>query len=104
MVGSACLLPRIITLTLLAVNADLKFNGLWKPIIEHFTDEDEEVVLRACWVCGTAVQVSRVFTRTSHHADPYSLAEQRPGSDGRSSPSFSAIAPSRLHTDLPARL
>lgn len=37
---------------------DLKFNGLWKPIIDHLTDEDEEVVLRACWVCGTAVQVS----------------------------------------------
>ncbi|KAK4703460.1 hsp70-interacting protein, partial [Phenoliferia sp. Uapishka_3] len=35
---------------------DLKFNGLWKPIFGFVTDENDEVALRACWVCGTAVQ------------------------------------------------
>ncbi|KAL8278726.1 hypothetical protein RQP46_008795 [Phenoliferia psychrophenolica] len=35
---------------------DLKFNKLWEPIFSHVTDPNDEVALRACWVCGTAVQ------------------------------------------------
>ncbi|GAA5948716.1 hypothetical protein JCM21900_005271 [Sporobolomyces salmonicolor] len=35
---------------------DLKSCGLWPPIVKHLTDADDEVVMRACWVCGTAVQ------------------------------------------------
>ncbi|GAA5913138.1 hypothetical protein JCM5296_007545 [Sporobolomyces johnsonii] len=35
---------------------DLKSCGLWQPIVKHLTDLDDEVVMRACWVCGTAVQ------------------------------------------------
>lgn len=36
---------------------DLKSIGGWQPIVKHLTDPDDEIVLRACWVCGTAVQV-----------------------------------------------
>jgi hsp70-interacting protein len=32
--------------------------GLWQTIVAHLTDSDDEVVMHACWVCGTAVQVS----------------------------------------------
>ncbi|GAA5884502.1 hypothetical protein JCM6882_005278 [Rhodosporidiobolus microsporus] len=35
---------------------DLQNMGLWQPIVKHLTDSDDEVVKRACWVCGTAVQ------------------------------------------------
>ncbi|GAA5981424.1 hypothetical protein JCM5350_004060 [Sporobolomyces pararoseus] len=35
---------------------DLKSIGGWQPIVKHLTDSDDEIVLRACWVCGTAVQ------------------------------------------------
>lgn len=35
---------------------DLKSIGAWKPIVSHLTDPDDEIVMRACWVCGTAVQ------------------------------------------------
>ncbi|GAA5881054.1 hypothetical protein JCM8547_001584 [Rhodosporidiobolus lusitaniae] len=35
---------------------DLQNMGLWPRIVKHLTDSDEEVVKRACWVCGTAVQ------------------------------------------------
>ncbi|GAA6037901.1 hypothetical protein JCM8097_009481 [Rhodosporidiobolus ruineniae] len=35
---------------------NLKNMGLWQPIVKHLTDADDEVVKRACWVCGTAVQ------------------------------------------------
>ncbi|GAA5884824.1 hypothetical protein JCM16303_007288 [Sporobolomyces ruberrimus] len=35
---------------------DLKSIGGWQPIVKHLTDSDDEVVLRACWVAGTAVQ------------------------------------------------
>lgn len=38
-------------------SADLKFLNLWVPIFKYTTDSDEEIALRACWVCGTAVQV-----------------------------------------------
>lgn len=36
---------------------DLKFLKLWTPIVKHLSDEEDEVRMRACWVCGTAVQV-----------------------------------------------
>ncbi|BGP14572.1 hypothetical protein JCM10213_001921 [Rhodosporidiobolus nylandii] len=35
---------------------NLQNMNLWQPIIKHLTDADDEVVKRACWVCGTAVQ------------------------------------------------
>ncbi|SCV74247.1 BQ2448_6679 [Microbotryum intermedium] len=35
---------------------DMQNLGLWKPIVAHLTDDDSDVVMRACWVCGTAVQ------------------------------------------------
>ncbi|GAA5821245.1 hypothetical protein JCM11251_004531 [Rhodosporidiobolus azoricus] len=35
---------------------DLQNMGLWQPIVKHLTDVDDEIVKRACWVCGTAVQ------------------------------------------------
>ncbi|SCZ98828.1 BZ3500_MvSof-1268-A1-R1_Chr3-1g05647 [Microbotryum saponariae] len=35
---------------------DMQNLGLWKPIVAHLTDDDTDVVMRACWVCGTAVQ------------------------------------------------
>ncbi|GAA5914318.1 Hsp70 nucleotide exchange factor FES1 [Sporobolomyces salmoneus] len=35
---------------------DLKSIGGWEPIVKHLSDPDDEIVLRACWVCGTAVQ------------------------------------------------
>ncbi|GAA6002264.1 hypothetical protein JCM10207_003153 [Rhodosporidiobolus poonsookiae] len=35
---------------------NLKAMNLWAPIVKHLTDADDEVVKRACWVCGTAVQ------------------------------------------------
>lgn len=37
---------------------DLANMGLWQTIVAHLTDSDDEVVMHACWVCGTAVQVS----------------------------------------------
>lgn len=57
-------------------NADLKFLALWKPILKHVTDPDDEIALRACWVCGTAVQVSPLFASSSSRcweADPISM-------------------------------
>jgi hypothetical protein len=36
---------------------DLKFLRLWAPVVKHLSDDDEEIVTKACWVCGTAVQV-----------------------------------------------
>ncbi|GAA6003102.1 Hsp70 nucleotide exchange factor FES1 [Rhodotorula paludigena] len=35
---------------------DLQNMGLWDPIIKHLTSDDDETVMYACWVCGTAVQ------------------------------------------------
>ncbi|KDE07319.1 hypothetical protein MVLG_02363 [Microbotryum lychnidis-dioicae p1A1 Lamole] len=35
---------------------DMQNLGLWKPVVAHLTDDDTDVVMRACWVCGTAVQ------------------------------------------------
>ncbi|GAA6058756.1 hypothetical protein JCM10212_001872 [Sporobolomyces blumeae] len=35
---------------------DLKSIGGWPIIVKHLTNADDEVVMRACWVCGTAVQ------------------------------------------------
>ncbi|GAA6010181.1 hypothetical protein JCM11491_005379 [Sporobolomyces phaffii] len=35
---------------------DLKSIGGWPTIVKHLTDSDDEIVLRACWVAGTAVQ------------------------------------------------
>ncbi|GAA5936029.1 Hsp70 nucleotide exchange factor FES1 [Sporobolomyces koalae] len=36
---------------------DLKSIGGWQPIVKHLSSsEDDEVVMNACWVCGTAVQ------------------------------------------------
>jgi hypothetical protein len=41
---------------LFSCSADMQNMGLWQPIVKHLTDADDEVVKRACWVCGTAVQ------------------------------------------------
>ncbi|KAK4058391.1 hsp70 nucleotide exchange factor fes1 [Microbotryomycetes sp. JL221] len=35
---------------------DLKNLGLWPRITKHLTSDDDQVLMRACWVCGTAVQ------------------------------------------------
>ncbi|KAI5477111.1 nucleotide exchange factor SIL1 [Pseudohyphozyma bogoriensis] len=35
---------------------NLKVLNLWEPIVKHLTDSDEDIVMRACWVCGTAIQ------------------------------------------------
>ncbi|KAM0788372.1 hypothetical protein ACM66B_001512 [Microbotryomycetes sp. NB124-2] len=35
---------------------DLKNLGLWPRITKHLTSDDDDVLMRACWVCGTAVQ------------------------------------------------
>lgn len=40
---------------------DLKFLKLWTPIIAALSDEVDDIRMRACWVCGTAVQVSSPF-------------------------------------------
>ncbi|KAM0754528.1 ARM repeat-containing protein [Meredithblackwellia eburnea MCA 4105] len=49
---------------------DLRSLGLWKPIASHLTDDDEEVVLRACWVCGTAVQNNPKSLESFLQTDP----------------------------------
>ncbi|KAK4051859.1 hsp70 nucleotide exchange factor fes1 [Microbotryomycetes sp. JL201] len=38
---------------------DLKNLGLWPRITKHLTSDDDDVLMRACWVCGTAVQQYR---------------------------------------------
>lgn len=45
-----------LSLTLTAT--DLKNMNLWRPITDFLDDPEEDMRLQACWVLGTAVQVS----------------------------------------------
>ena len=85
------------TLTLaLRSPADLQNMGLWPVILKYLSHDDDEQVMFACWVCGTATQVRCARSLLSSSllvADLVlaALAEQPQGAKGRASTSLLSL-------------
>ncbi|BGP38605.1 hsp70 nucleotide exchange factor fes1 [Rhodotorula kratochvilovae] len=82
---------------------DLQNMGLWPVILKHLANDDDEQVMFACWVCGTATQNNPRAQKAFFDHDPLpaisSIIQSSSASSGTRAKAMYALSSSLKHWD-----